>query len=80
LGDPKAAVHQVFHGWDHVVAEAHVEGRLEAMDLLRQPRESAPVQPRDDEDLREDTVIMRGLEDAHLGIEVIELHRATPPP
>jgi hypothetical protein len=52
-------------------------GKMSEMNLARQTCESAPVNPRHHEHLRQDAVIERRLVNAHFFVKLVKLHRPT---
>jgi hypothetical protein len=65
----------MFGGGDHVVAEARVKGRFKTVDFPGQAGKAAPIQPGNHIEVREYTVIMRRLKDAHLLVEFVKFHK-----
>ena len=49
---PEAAVRQMLHSADHVIAELFIKWRFKLMDLFRQPGETAAVNACHHEDCR----------------------------
>ncbi len=71
---PQAAVHQMLGRCDHQIAKPFIERSLKFIYFFGEPCEAATIEPRHDMNARQHAMIVRRLEDAHLGVEAVEFY------
>ena len=70
----KPALHQVFHGCNHIVAKTNIVWRFKVMCFFGQPGKAAPIDARDHIQSRQHAHIGGALKDAHLCIQIVKFH------